>query len=63
LFVGIPGEREGSIGLFFKKDKNFNPLLIGPMDSSYEYFNDNRNTYVDLVQCSYEDLIIFWSNK
>lgn len=59
LFIGIPGEREGSIGIYFKNKKKFDEFLITNMNHSYSYFNNNREKYVDSVKCSYEDLIKF----
>lgn len=63
LFIGIPDEREGSIGIYFKNKKNFDESVVKDMNYSYSYFNDNRSKYVDEVKCSYEDLILFWSKQ
>lgn len=59
LFIGLPGEREGSIGIYFKNKKKFDESLITNMKYSYSYFDNNREKYVDSVKCSYEDLIKF----
>lgn len=63
LFIGLPNECEGSIGIYFKNKKNFNHSLITNMDYSYSYFDTNRSKYVEEVKTSYEDLLLFWSNQ
>lgn len=63
LFIGLPDHCEGSIGIYFKNKKLFNPSLIGDMNYSYSYFDANRQKYSESVSSSYENLISFWKNK
>lgn len=63
LFIGLPNECEGSIGIYFKNKKKFNHSLITNMDYSYSYFDNNRLKYVEEVKSSYEDLLLFWNNQ
>jgi hypothetical protein len=54
--VEFPLEREGSMGVFFKDEKGFNPSKIGELNKGYQYFDQNRDIYINSIKVTKEDL-------
>jgi hypothetical protein len=54
--VEFPEEREGSMGVFVKDAKKFDKSLIAELDRGYDYFDSNREFYINSISLKKEDL-------
>lgn len=46
VFIGNPGDDEGTVGIYFNHAKSFDKSLINEMNHSYQYFSDNLGKYI-----------------
>ena len=54
--VEFPEEREGSMGVFIKNGNKFDKSLIGDLNRGYEYFDSNRDLYINSIALKKEGL-------
>lgn len=45
-FIGYPGDQEGTVGIYFNHNKNFDSTKIQNINHSYNYFLSNISKYI-----------------
>jgi hypothetical protein len=56
VFVAFPEEMEGSIGVFFKKNSEFDKNSFGEIIHQYSDIDNNREKYVKNIQLTEEKI-------
>lgn len=60
IFIGSPGDIEGTVGIYFNHHTEFNEKSFSSMDYGFSYFNANNDKYVLDKKVDYDELINFY---
>jgi hypothetical protein len=63
VFIGNPGDDEGTVGIYFNHPKKFDSNVIGEINHSYDYFNKNIGNYIYKKLTNPEQIVDRIKNK